>query len=349
MKQRETEYSAFRKRVRKTTYQSKNLKFDRPSLAMTELAVDYLRDIAPRELGRIDMYWASSMCQESYVSPCTLMVALMYARRLKLNNTKYLETVQSSNLLLVSMMVASKFLVEVDDTTLEEWMKASNMDSHDLYELEMDFLKAIDWNLFVSVDDFWLFLFQLEQRIAWRQFQARNEEFFTYTDLHVLSQSHDGTIWNSFVKMCLDIFKVTVACTATYAVVVFILASIPHLDKTTLVTDIKKMVVLNPTLPQAPESSSLYFENHMFGMDDSLDRDDLVDQAYGYLMMNNSEGCCAKCDEQMCPGRSPNNTSGVTKNHSSIHDPLSQIMGLFSVPYPSSFFQLTFPEPQSLS
>lgn len=143
--------------------------------------------------------------------------------------------------------------------------------------------------------------------------------------------------------------QVTVACTATYAVVVFILASIPHLDKTTLVTDIKKMVVLNPTLPQAPESSSLYFENHMFGMDDSLDRDDLVDQAYGYLMMNNSEGCCAKCDEQMCPGRSPNNTSGVTKNHSSIHDPLSQIMGLFSVPYPSSFFQLTFPEPQSLS
>ena len=40
-------------------------------------------------------------------------------------------------------MVASKFLVEVDDTTLEEWMKASNMDSNDLYELEMDFLKAI--------------------------------------------------------------------------------------------------------------------------------------------------------------------------------------------------------------
>ena len=84
----------------------------------------------------------------------------------------------------------------------------------------------------MSVDDFWLFLFQLEQRywklkilnivewndvyynnsplfrIAWRQFQTRNEKFFTYTDIHVLSRSHDGTIWNSFVKMCLDIFKV---------------------------------------------------------------------------------------------------------------------------------------------
>lgn len=31
------------------------------SFLVTELAVEYLQELVPRELGRIDMYWASSL------------------------------------------------------------------------------------------------------------------------------------------------------------------------------------------------------------------------------------------------------------------------------------------------
>lgn len=40
------------------------------SFLVVELAVEYLQELVPRELGRIDMYWASSL-QRYDISFCT--------------------------------------------------------------------------------------------------------------------------------------------------------------------------------------------------------------------------------------------------------------------------------------
>ena len=52
------------------------------------------------------------------------VLALMYLDRLRSNNTKYLSTITSTDLFLVSLMVASKYLYddgEEDEVFNDEW------------------------------------------------------------------------------------------------------------------------------------------------------------------------------------------------------------------------------------
>jgi hypothetical protein len=61
-------------------------------------------------------------------------------------------------------------------------------------KLELDFLVAIEWNVYVSVSDFQKMTSNLETAIATRQVNARG--WTTYTDLIVLSRNlHLQKLW----------------------------------------------------------------------------------------------------------------------------------------------------------
>lgn len=105
-----------------------------------------------------------SFFRQAAVSPCALLLALVYIERLRHRNPEYLQEVSSSDLFLVSMvrllsalgsrphnrlvfqMVASKFLYDegvTEEVFNDEWAQAANIDVSDLNEMERTFLYAM--------------------------------------------------------------------------------------------------------------------------------------------------------------------------------------------------------------
>lgn len=115
----------------------------------------------------------SSVRSQAAVSPCALLLALIYIERLRHKNPEYLQEVSSSDLFLISMvcglklspdlffyyvlliahhfhvvlqMVASKYLYDegvTEEVFNDEWAEAAGMDVSDLNELERNFLHAV--------------------------------------------------------------------------------------------------------------------------------------------------------------------------------------------------------------
>merc|ERR1712018_1055532 len=85
--------------------------------------------------------------------PNSLVLALLYLERLRRHNPDYLTTVSSADLFLVSLMVASKFLHddgEEDEVFNDEWASSGGIDTKELNRLEVKFLAAMDWRIFVD-------------------------------------------------------------------------------------------------------------------------------------------------------------------------------------------------------
>ncbi|KAI0217394.1 Protein CNPPD1 [Lamellibrachia satsuma] len=260
----------FAERLRKTLYYGKVPSTDRPSLPMTELAVDFFRDASPKQLGRVDTYWASSVGRRACVSPCSMMLGMMYIERLKHRNLEYLQNTSSSDLFLISMMVASKYLYDegVDEEVFnDEWAESAKIEVDEINDMERDFLAAIDWSVFVKADEFWTALTAMEQRIALKEGVDRG--FFTYTDVMVLSYKvNSAAVKHALAQLC----KLVLVCSVTYTAGVLVLvgsvatlscmkscapASLPDLPHTPAsLPDLPHTTASLPDLPHTPESVS---------------------------------------------------------------------------------------------
>ncbi|XP_016420802.1 protein CNPPD1-like isoform X1 [Sinocyclocheilus rhinocerous] len=147
------------------------------------------------------------MAREACISPCAMMLALIYIERLRHRNPEYLQQISSSDLFLISMMVASKYLYdegEEEEVFNDEWGTAAKLDVQTVNTLEINFLNAIDWNLFTEPSDFFKVLSQVESSIAERQGIKRG--WFTYTDLCVLLEQTNwrealSAIYQHFTKI----------------------------------------------------------------------------------------------------------------------------------------------------
>lgn len=239
------------KRLCKTLYYGKMPSHDRPSLAMTELAVEVLQDMAPKELGKLDIDWAAAMSRELLMSPSSVMIGMMYAKRLKKKRSKYLHQISSSDLFLVSVMMASKFLYdEGEDGVLnEEWAASVNMDVKELNELERNFLSAMDWELFVSEDEFWATLLLFERQLARRRVQETGNT--TYTELLLLST--DTEACRKFNEILLQLCKVISVCVVAYTASVVLLT----VSQLTVYITVSSVMSLAPTTPATLAPSTL--------------------------------------------------------------------------------------------
>jgi len=203
-------------RVRKTLYYGRMPPTDRPSLPLTQLAVEQFADVGLTKLARLDMARAADMSREACAGPTSLVLALIYLDRLKKQNPQYLKTISSADLFLVSMMVASKFIHddgEEDEVFNDEWAKSGNIDVKDFNRLEVDFLSAIDWRVNVPLVDFDAALEKIEKDIAYREVQLRG--WASYSDLCVLSRTpHIQGLWRLLTDTTV---RVTTVCMAAYA------------------------------------------------------------------------------------------------------------------------------------
>ncbi|XP_015215088.2 protein CNPPD1 [Lepisosteus oculatus] len=195
-------------RVRKRLYYGldKDCAFDALSCPVTDIAVELLQKSAPSPIRKLQKKYAAHVAREACISPCAMMLALVYIERLRHRNPDYLQQISSSDLFLISMMVASKYLYdegEEEEVFNDEWGAAGKLDVQTVNKLEMNFLKAIDWSLYAEPSEFFDILSQLETSIAQKQGLKRG--WFTYTDLCVLLEQ---AVWQkAFVNIYLHFTK----------------------------------------------------------------------------------------------------------------------------------------------
>jgi len=172
-------------RLKKTLYCSEeNDCYDSSSVALTDVAVSMVLDVATNPKRKLTHRYASSLSRQLPISPCALMMGILYSEKLQQLNPSYLDRVSSSDIYVISMMVASKFLVdegEDDEVFNDEWAEAAGLATSTVNRLEGEFLDAMDWNIYVNPNEFIEFCAKIEIKIAFKYGLQRG--WFSYTDL----------------------------------------------------------------------------------------------------------------------------------------------------------------------
>uniref|UniRef100_A0A8B9QTA2 Protein CNPPD1 n=1 Tax=Anas platyrhynchos TaxID=8839 RepID=A0A8B9QTA2_ANAPL len=199
-------------RVRKRLYYGweKDCSLDNLSSPVADIAVELLQKVAPSPIRRLQKKYVSHVSREACISPCSMMLALVYIERLRHRNPEYLQQISSSDLFLISMMVASKYLYdegEEEEVFNDEWGAAGKVDVQTMNTLEMNFLSAIDWSLYTDPRELFEVLSWLEGRVAEKQGTWRG--WFTYTDLCVLMEQ---SAWQQALGQGLSFFNFLLAC-----------------------------------------------------------------------------------------------------------------------------------------
>ncbi|KAG8520898.1 Protein CNPPD1 [Galemys pyrenaicus] len=157
------------------------------SSPVADIAVELLQKAAPSPIRRLQKKYVAHVSREACISPCAMMLALVYIERLRHRNPDYLQHVSSSDLFLISMMVASKYLYdegEEEEVFNDEWGAAGGVAVPTLNALERGFLSAMDWRLYTDPREIFEVLNWLEGCVA--EQQGRRRGWYTYTDLSVL-------------------------------------------------------------------------------------------------------------------------------------------------------------------
>uniref|UniRef100_A0A3Q2GUD5 Protein CNPPD1 n=1 Tax=Equus caballus TaxID=9796 RepID=A0A3Q2GUD5_HORSE len=157
------------------------------SSPVADIAVELLQKAAPSPIRRLQKKYVAHVSREACISPCAMMLALVYIERLRHRNPDYLQHVSSSDLFLISMMVASKYLYdegEEEEVFNDEWGAAGGVAVPTLNALERGFLSAMDWRLYTDPREIFEVLSWLESCVA--EQQGRRRGWYTYTDLCVL-------------------------------------------------------------------------------------------------------------------------------------------------------------------
>ncbi|KAI1292335.1 Protein CNPPD1 [Halotydeus destructor] len=198
-----------------------------PSLPLTEAVVDVfgkaLKKSFPenRSLDVFDLNYASNVSEKACISPCSVVLSTIYLDKLKKKNSDYLRTVSPCDVFLVSMMVASKYLFddgEDEEVFNDEWAASGEIELKELNRKEREFLTAMEWELYVSPDEFFKQLQNLELLVTWNETRRRKFDGLTYNEL--VSLAFDK---NSILKwaQCADGFLKMFAITAiTYGAVI---------------------------------------------------------------------------------------------------------------------------------
>jgi len=223
-------------RFRKSLYYGRYPSSDRLSLPVTKLCVSRFNDLGLEDieskLDRLDVEKAAEITRDTCASPTSLVLALMYLDRLRNSNPKYLNCISSTDLFLVSLMVASKYLYddgEEDEVFNDEWANSGNMEKKELNRLELEFLSAIDWNIYVSPEDYETTTQKLEFAIAVQEVETRSwKNGVTYNELDVLSRNSMTAydLWRIFYDYSI---KVTAVCAFAYAASLMTMIGTCHL------------------------------------------------------------------------------------------------------------------------
>ncbi|XP_068960558.1 protein CNPPD1 [Petaurus breviceps papuanus] len=213
------------------------------SSPVADIAVELLQKAAPSPIRRLQKKYVSHVSREACISPCAMMLALVYIERLRHRNPDYLQHVSSSDLFLISMMVASKYLYdegEEEEVFNDEWGAAGGVAVPTLNALERGFLSAMDWSLYTDPREIFEVLSWLEGCVA--EQQGRRRGWYTYTDLCVLLEQRTWQL--ALGSLCQRLAKL--ACLLALAYVSSVAVAVAS------VTVLHQTLGLHGTLPPGP-------------------------------------------------------------------------------------------------
>ncbi|RWS24440.1 protein CNPPD1-like protein [Leptotrombidium deliense] len=202
------------------------------SLGLTEVGVDFFASTTEIDFEdipqRLDVQYASSILRDVGVSPCCLMLALIYIERIRNHDPDYFRHVSSRDVFIVSLMVASKFLFddgEDEEVFNEEWAQRAHMDIKKLNKLERDFLATIDWKVFVEPSIFFSVFSTVEAMAVLNEYKRRSWSGLSYSELVLLCDYHSmGEQLHTIVAQYF--LKIVAVCAFTYAAVIIGVVSI---------------------------------------------------------------------------------------------------------------------------
>ncbi|ALC40394.1 CG40191 [Drosophila busckii] len=119
---------------------------------------------------------------KTQATPCSLIMALIYLDRLNIIDPGYGCRITPQELFVVSLMISTKFYTGHDEAFyLEDWAKEGNMSEDKLKQMELEFMTAIDWNIYISNEQFFNKLNTVERTLALREGLRRG--WLTYSEL----------------------------------------------------------------------------------------------------------------------------------------------------------------------
>lgn len=176
------EHEEFLNRIKKTLYygpSSSAVKCTKISRPLADYAAEIFSEShRGHSLSRLNFVTVGNLT----VTPCSLILAMIYLDRLNVIDPAYARRITPSELFIVSMMVSTKFYCGYDeDIYLSAWADSGSMSVDHMKQLELEFLDAIGWKVYVSNQEFFEKLKSVEKVLAKRQGLARG--WLTYTEL----------------------------------------------------------------------------------------------------------------------------------------------------------------------
>ncbi|KAH8272196.1 hypothetical protein KR018_011099, partial [Drosophila ironensis] len=154
-------------------------------------------------------------------TPCSLIMALIYLDRLNVIDPGYGCRITPQELFVVSLMISTKFYAGHDERFyLEDWAKEGSMTEGKLKKMELDFLSAIDWNIYISNEHFFEKLSSVERALAEREGLRRG--WLTYSELIQLLPSLS---WMKFLLNSMSILTLCYAASVITLAGAFLIAS----------------------------------------------------------------------------------------------------------------------------
>lgn len=174
------DHEEFLNRIKKTLYYgSSTVRCTKISRPLADYAAEIFSEShRGHSLSRLNFVTVGNLT----VTPCSLILAMIYLDRLNVVDPAYARRITPSELFIVSMMVSTKFYCGYDeDIYLSAWAESGNLSVNHMKELELEFLDAIGWRVYVSNHEFFEKLKSVEKVLAKRQGLARG--WLTYTEL----------------------------------------------------------------------------------------------------------------------------------------------------------------------
>lgn len=174
------DHEEFLDRIKKTLYYgSSKVRCTKISRPLADYAADVFSEThRGHSLSRLNFATVGNLS----VTPCSLILAMIYLDRLNATDPTFVRRITPSELFIVSMMVSTKFYCGYDeDIYLSAWAEYGNMTPDQMKALELEFLDAMNWNAYVSKRDFFEKLKSVEKVLAKRQGLTRG--WLTYTEL----------------------------------------------------------------------------------------------------------------------------------------------------------------------
>ncbi|XP_034100823.1 protein CNPPD1 [Drosophila albomicans] len=218
------QHGEFINRIRKTLYYG-GVDTTEADMEVSMPFAEYAADLFSEPHRGHSLHRLSSIAAgKTHATPCSLIMALIYLDRLNIIDPGYGYRITPQELFVVSLMISTKFYAGHDERFyLEDWAKEGNMTEDKLKEMEIEFLTAIDWNIYISNEQFFAKLSSVERTLAQREGLRRG--WLTYSELMQLLPDFTlmSFVLNNFAMLALSY----AASVITIAGAFFIASQVP--------------------------------------------------------------------------------------------------------------------------